>query len=264
MLAAGVVLLAFVGFEFTLSALLYDRSQVALLDSFKGSIVATNLDDPTAPLAEGRPIAILSIPSIRLDEVVVEGTSPDDLKLGPGHLASTPLPGEFGNSVFAGRRSTYGAPFDRLNELTKGNLIIVTTGQGRFQYKVSQVGRAGLGEASPLQGTLDNRLTLITSDSEFYPTGRLVVIAMLQGQAASIATRPPAPVASSDTGLSGNLIGLVLGVVFGQLLGAAIWAAFRVGARLPLSVTLMFAVPVVLALGVLAFTSLDLALPATL
>lgn len=264
LLGAGVVLVTFVAFEFTASALLYQRSQVALLQTFKDEIPATNLDDPAATVAEASPVAIIDIPKIRVDEVVVEGTSPDDLKLGPGHLSGTPLPGEFGNAVLAGRRSTYGGPFERLGELTKGNLIVVTTGQGRFEYVVSSVQRVPAGVASPLQGTLDNRLTLVTSDPELYPTGRLVVTATLQGNAESIATRPDIPVTADATGLSGNFLGVGLALVWGQLLGAAVWGGFRLRRRLPLSLTLMFAVPVVLTLGVLVFTSLDLALPATL
>ena len=40
-----------------------------------------------------------------------------DLKEGPGHYPGTPLPGQAGNSAIAGHRTTYGAPFNRIDEL---------------------------------------------------------------------------------------------------------------------------------------------------
>ena len=54
---------------------------------------------------------MLDIPAIGIaNMVVVEGTSPENLTLGPGHLRDTPLPGQAGISVVFGRRATFGAP----------------------------------------------------------------------------------------------------------------------------------------------------------
>jgi sortase A len=264
LLLAGVVLVVFVLYELTLTGLAYQRSQVALLDQFKQLISATNLDDPATSLPEGSSVAILTIPGIGVNDVVVEGSTAADLKLGPGHLRNTPLPGEFGNAVLAGRRTTYGAPFAGLDRLGKGDVIVVTTGQGRFEYVVASVGRVGAGVATPLTGTLDSRLTLITADPQYMPTGRLVVVAMLRGSPAAIATRPEVPITAQETGLSGNWLGLLLALIWGQLLAGAIWLTMRLRRRLTASVTLMFATPVLLALGLLLFGSLDLAMPAAL
>ena len=49
----------------------------------------------------------------------------DDLKKGPGHYPLTPLPGQFGNAAIAGHRTTYLHPFYGINELGKGDKIIV-------------------------------------------------------------------------------------------------------------------------------------------
>ena len=54
---------------------------------------------------------------------VVSGVSLDDLRAGPGHYPDTVAPGEEGNVGIAGHRTTYGAPFWSLDELTAGDTI---------------------------------------------------------------------------------------------------------------------------------------------
>jgi len=52
-------------------------------------------------------VALLSIPAIGISAmVVVEGTTPENLTLGPGHLRDTPLPGQAGISVIFGSSSS--------------------------------------------------------------------------------------------------------------------------------------------------------------
>jgi LPXTG-site transpeptidase (sortase) family protein len=93
--------------------------------------------EPRRP-AVGKALAVLDIPKIRLDnKVVVEGVGRDDLRKGPGHVPSTVLPGQDGTFGVSGHRTTYGAPFYRLNELTKGDTITVVTRQAIYTYTVS-------------------------------------------------------------------------------------------------------------------------------
>src|ERR1700691_1872497 len=73
------------------------------------------------PLALGTPMALLTIPSIGLREVVDEGTNSQVLLSGPGHLPSTVFPGGLGTSVIYGRASTYGGPFAKISQLRKGD-----------------------------------------------------------------------------------------------------------------------------------------------
>ena len=86
--------------------------------------------------AGGDPVSRLTIPSIGVDKVVVEGVQVDDLRQGPGHYTSTPLPGQPGNAAIAGHRTTYGAPFHKIDELVPGDEIQVQTFQGTFTYRV--------------------------------------------------------------------------------------------------------------------------------
>ena len=69
---------------------------------------------------------------------MVEGVGVPDLKKGPGHYPETPLPGQEGNAAIAGHRTTYGAPFNRIDELEPGDEILVQTLQGTFRYIVER------------------------------------------------------------------------------------------------------------------------------
>ena len=56
-------------------------------------------------------------PRSALDKVIVEGTTTDVLPKGPGHYPATPLPGAPGTVAIAGHRTTYGAPFRKVDKL---------------------------------------------------------------------------------------------------------------------------------------------------
>jgi sortase A len=90
-------------------------------------------------VAAGKPLAVLDIPKVRLDnKVVVEGVGRDELRKGPGHVPSTVLPGQDGTFGVSGHRTTYGAPFYRLNELAKGDTITVVTREAVYTYTVTR------------------------------------------------------------------------------------------------------------------------------
>jgi sortase A len=90
-------------------------------------------------VAPGKPLAVLDIPKIRVDnKVIVEGVGRDELRKGPGHVPSTVLPGQDGTFGVSGHRTTYGAPFYRLNELAKGDTITVVTREAIYTYTVTR------------------------------------------------------------------------------------------------------------------------------
>lgn len=86
----------------------------------------------------GDPLTRLQIPKLGVDVIVVQGTTPAALQAGAGHYPSTPLPGQRGNVAIAGHRTTYGRPFNRINELRPGDAIILTTPVGRYVYRVQR------------------------------------------------------------------------------------------------------------------------------
>ena len=142
---------------------------------------------PQTLLVEAAPpeheaIAIITIPSIdRLKDgwAVVEGVKRSDLKNGAGHMPSTPLPGQPGNSVISGHRTTYGAPFHEFDELEPGDIIEVETSIGVHTYEVREsmvVRPTAIWVTEQREGAW---LTLTTCHPKFSSRQRLVVFAEL-------------------------------------------------------------------------------------
>ena len=82
----------------------------------------------------GEGLTRLRIPRIGLSVIVVEGSTPAALRHGAGHYISTPLPGEEGNVGIAGHRTTYGKPFNRLDEMQPGDKIYLDTPFATYEY----------------------------------------------------------------------------------------------------------------------------------
>ncbi len=152
----------------------------------------------------GGAIDHLVIPSIGVDKFVVQGTDEADLRRGPGHYPQTVMPGEKGNAAIAGHRTTYGAPFFRLNELHAGDAIYITNLGGRtFLYRVSRPPRAvNPDDVAVLDNTSFPELTLTTCNPRFSAAQRLIVVARLVGTALP-APRPVTP-GSGSTSASGG------------------------------------------------------------
>ncbi len=85
---------------------------------------------------DGDALAVIGIPAIDVEKVVVRGVAVADLRKGPGHYSQSSMPGTTGNAAIAGHRTTYGKPFNRIDELMPGDEIVTTTVQGEFRYRV--------------------------------------------------------------------------------------------------------------------------------
>ena len=85
---------------------------------------------------DGAAVGRLSIARLGVVYDVIQGTETDDLERGPGHYASTALPGEGRTVAIAGHRTTYLAPFRNLNELRRGDRVTLQMPYGRFTYAV--------------------------------------------------------------------------------------------------------------------------------
>ena len=166
----------------------------------------------------GKPVARIEIPSIEVDKVVVQGVQVEDLRNGPGHYVATVFPGQKGNSGIAGHRTTYGAPFNRIDELVPGDEVRVTTIQGEHVYRVLSAdeayspeirgslgadfaipeGEGGLGHIIvPPSGTWvlgdfdDNRITLTACHPKYSARQRIIVAAELVTDAVDAPAPPP-------------------------------------------------------------------------
>jgi sortase A len=73
---------------------------------------------------------------VQVNVVVVEGTSVAALQAGAGHYPETPYPCARGNVSIAGHRTTYGRPFNRINEMRAGDKVTLVTPIGTCVYQV--------------------------------------------------------------------------------------------------------------------------------
>lgn len=97
----------------------------------------------------GRGIGRIKIPAIDLDIVVVQGTDTASLQKGPGHYTpsdnapyarqgdGSAFPGQGKTIGIAGHRTTYLAPFRRINELERGDQILLEMPYAVFTYTVT-------------------------------------------------------------------------------------------------------------------------------
>jgi sortase A len=107
----------------------------------------------------GETVAKLSIPRLGAELYVVEGDDDRDLRLGPGHMPGTALPGEKGNCVIAAHRDTH---FRVLRNIREGDEIALETSEGRFVYTVDHTSIVKPTDVSSLAPTKSGVLHLIT------------------------------------------------------------------------------------------------------
>jgi sortase A len=244
----GILILLFVAYQLWGTGLYTDREQNRLRDQFEtqlhdeGSTAASPDEPAPPPPPSGDAVAILRIPRIGLDTIVVEGTTRDDLRKGPGHYVDTPMPGQRGNAAIAGHRTTYGAPFGNLDQLTKGDVIVVRTVQGTFRYRVTEQLIVAPSEVSVLDPTPEDpsdpespsaaTLTLTTCNPKYSAAQRLVVHATLAADEDALrapSDLPETP-ATLDEGLSGDsdsLLPTLLAGLIAAIVGALWWLFFH-------------------------------------
>ncbi|NIA25232.1 MAG: sortase [Gammaproteobacteria bacterium] len=219
MMSLGGLLLAFLAYQLVMTNVWTARSQQAaeteLAEHLQAAAVQVEVaetillpsappveDDPTLPQSstptsptQSKPISVvhylepapeegaafgrIKIPVIDLDKVIFEGVDRATLKKGPGHMPWTPLPGQPGNAVISGHRTTYGAPFFKLDEVSVGDQIIVETALGRHVYEVREVlivRATDVWVTDPKRGAW---LTLTTCNPRYSARERLIVQAEL-------------------------------------------------------------------------------------
>ena len=121
-------------------------------------------------------IARIEIPSIGVNDIVVEGTHEGALVKGPGHLEETALPGMAGNFAVAGDRVLYGGPFLNLDDVENNDEILLQTPYGNFRYTVVNKTITVPDDVSMLQPVQGQELiTLITCDPPWDTSHRLII-----------------------------------------------------------------------------------------
>ena len=105
--------------------------------------LARQMTQPIAPPQDQRgsennpQLGRISIPKIGLDSELHEGIRLTTLDRGPGHWPGSGMPGEIGNVVVAGHRTSHGAEFRHLDALAPGDEVVFSTDGGSFTYLVT-------------------------------------------------------------------------------------------------------------------------------
>lgn len=81
----------------------------------------------------------ISIPKIDVSMTMYEGIRMTTLDYGPGHWPGTALPGQAGNVVVGGHRTSKHAVFRHVDQLVAGDEIIFEDDRGRHVYRVDRV-----------------------------------------------------------------------------------------------------------------------------
>ncbi len=138
--------------------------------------------------ATGDGIGRIEIPKLGASYTIIQGTDEPSLEKGPGHYPATALPGMGQTVAIAGHRTTYLAPFKRINELVRGDRIVVRMPYGRFTYDV-QYRRIVLPTALWVTHNVGyERLVLSACHPLYSAAQRIIIFARL----ASVQPRGPA------------------------------------------------------------------------
>ena len=231
MITLGTLILLFVAYQLWGTNLAEARAQDALRKEFK--IIPGEVDPSKVlpPAPEGESVAVLKMPRIDIEKVVVEGVGVSELKDGPGHYPGTPLPGQPGNSAIAGHRTTYGAPFNQMDKMQVGDPIIISTKQGTFRYETKELKVVSPRQVEVLDNTPDNRLTITTCHPRYSLSQRLVLVAELKGPAAAPSPETKKIAIKADENLSGDPTARLPAILWGLAAGVVWLAAYLVGRR---------------------------------
>ena len=212
LMTLGIIVLLFCVYELKITSIYTEHQQAELEKRLTRTWAAPEpvkggKPVPRAVPALGAAFARIYLPTLGRDQehVVVQGVQKADLKKGPGHYPGTAEPGAIGNLVISGHRTTYGAPFNRLDELKVGAPIVIETRDFYYTYLVTGttiVAPTALGETDPVPNQpgvapTQRILTLTTCNPKYSAKTRLIVRALLQSPLAKLGgALPPALVAA--------------------------------------------------------------------
>lgn len=127
----------------------------------------------------GAAVGRIRIPRIDASFVVVNGTDTSSLRKGPGAYDGVPFPGAPGTAAIAGHRTTYRAPFRKIDKLASGDEITVEMPYGRFTYEVERQRIVAPTEVSVIKRVAFDRLVLSACHPLYSSAKRIVVFARL-------------------------------------------------------------------------------------
>jgi sortase A len=130
----------------------------------------------------GAAVGRIRIPKIKANFVVVDGTDTMSLRKGPGIYDQVPFPGAPGTTAIAGHRTTYLAPFRRIDQLRRGDQITLEMPYARLRYAVEKQRIVAPTELSVIKRVGYDRLVLSACHPLYSAAKRIVVFARLVGE----------------------------------------------------------------------------------
>jgi sortase A len=213
LITLGLLLLLLVVYELWITGIFTHREQHKLENQLQKAwsapavVAPIKAKAPVVPKAPpfGAGVAILhsEVLGAHWKWVVVEGVGTNDLAKGPGHYPGTALPGQVGNFVVSGHRTTHGAPFFNTDKLQPGDAVVVETATTWFVYKITSeesVSPSDVGVVLPVPNepkavATQKLLTFTTCNPKYSASHRLIVHGVLatqelktQGQPAALTT----------------------------------------------------------------------------
>ena len=190
MIVAGLLLLSFVAYQLWGTGIVEGRSQTAMAKQFVKP-------QPIQPQLGGL-VGRITIPSIGVSKYVVAGVRLKDLERGPGLFPGSPMPGQKGNVAIAGHRTTFGAPFSRIDELRGNERIVLESKDGTFTYIVNGEPKIVLATDTAVAKTTNPdiaTITLVSCYPKWTSTKRIVVVATLDS---TVLPLPATPLVTSE------------------------------------------------------------------
>ena len=135
LLAGGVAMSAYAGFQMYSSALEQGRSYLPEAKKIWKEKIPGSIRQ-SAAIPSGDFLGTIYIPEISKTVNIFQGTDAKSLSRGAGHYLGSVLPGVKDNSVIAGHRDTV---FSSLGKVKLGAKIVITTVDGVFTYQVNRI-----------------------------------------------------------------------------------------------------------------------------
>jgi sortase A len=117
---------------------------------------------------EGEIIGMLSIPSLKADLPIIEGTNPDELEKGIGHYSSSSFPDQKNQILLSGHRDTV---FRGLGKVKKDEEIIFKLPYGEYRYKIFDFKIVDANDQSVIKSTYPKEILVLTTCYPFSYVG---------------------------------------------------------------------------------------------
>jgi sortase A len=131
-------------------------------------------------IATGAAIGKIEIGKIGASFDVVQGTDTSSLEKGPGHYPQTAFPGLGQTVAIAGHRTTYLAPFRKINDLRPGDKIVLKMPYAQFTYSVQSTKIVVPTALWVIHNVGYDRLVLSACNPLYSAAQRIIVFARLQ------------------------------------------------------------------------------------